>query len=112
MEIEVGEYVRTDIGLITKADVCWFIDFLIKGKSTFGKAVKHSKDIIDLIECGDILFFADGSICRIQNIVDGYYLLKDLGGEQYYQKIEIITMDIKSIVTKEQFEKIEYKVKE
>lgn len=72
--------------------------------------IKSSPNIIDLIEVGDILTFKDGSICKIIEITDnGYYLLKDYGGEQYYESKEWLK-DIKSIVTKEQFEKMEYKI--
>ena len=52
MDIEVGEYVRTDKGIITKAHD-GFIERLENGKSAFGKAVKHSYNIIDIIEIGD-----------------------------------------------------------
>ena len=70
---------------------------------------KTSPNIIDLIEEGDILSYKDGSICRVLEIADGYYLLKDIGGEQYYEKEEWLK-DFKSVVTKEQFEEMEYKL--
>lgn len=52
--IEVNEYVRTDKGYIFKVDeekknlqIANFLD------AEYGKIVKHSKQLIDLIECGD-----------------------------------------------------------
>lgn len=72
--------------------------------------IKSSPNIIDLIEVGDILSFKDKSICRVLEITDnGYYLLKDFGGEQYYESKEYIN-ELKSIVAKEQFENMEYKL--
>lgn len=74
--------------------------------------IKSSPNIIDLIEVGDVLSFQDKSICRVLEITDnGYYLLKDFGGEQYYERKEWIE-DFTSIVTKEQFESMEYKIGE
>lgn len=65
--------------------------------------VKSSHNIIDLIEVGDY--------------VNGY-LVEDVGntflniatGSNYFQKPTIFENDIKSIVTKERFEAMEYKV--
>lgn len=52
--IEVNEYVRTDKGYIFKVDeekknlqIANFLDV------EYGKMIKHSKQLIDLIECGD-----------------------------------------------------------
>lgn len=63
-----------------------------------------SHNIIDLIEVGDY--------------VNGY-LVEDVGntflniatGSNYFQKPTIFENDIKSIVTKEQFESMEYKIR-
>ena len=71
---------------------------------------KSSPNIIDLIEVGDIISFKDDSICRIMEIINNsYYLIKDYGGEQYYERKEWIE-ELKSIVTKEQFECMEYRI--
>lgn len=54
--IEVNEYVRTDKGYIFKVDeekknlqIANFLDV------EYGKMIKHSKQLIDLIGCGDIV---------------------------------------------------------
>ena len=53
-KIKVGEYVRTDKGYIFKIDkekkTLQIINFL---DTEYGKILKHSKQLIDLIECGD-----------------------------------------------------------
>ena len=54
--IEVNEYVRTDKGYIFKVDeektTLQVINFL---DVEYGKIVKHSKQLIDLIEVGDYI---------------------------------------------------------
>ena len=118
--IEVGDYVRSKTGYIGKvenindfrppeAKIC--VDFNVSDLIFLGETdiVKHSKNIIDLIEVGDY--------------VNGY---KILGIRTRNNNIEILTstenayncwfvfeeQDIKSIVTKEQFKNMEYKIKE
>ena len=123
-EIKVNEYVRTRKGIIgiLKQQIIfghgvnypepqeWVID--VNGKQyvttecdvDFDNIVKHSPNLIDLIECGDY--------------VNGYIVRRTyLDGETHYIKLgEQITGnrtyndDIKSIVTKEMMESISYKV--
>lgn len=124
--IEVGEYVRTPeegyIGKLVerienalnyyKIDVGREIihcdnsrDNYIYSREGFG--LKHSKNIIDLIEKDD---FVNG--CKVYEV--------DKRGITVYQKVEhtgidynFISVDeIKSIVTKEQFKNIEYIVED
>lgn len=136
--IEVGEYGRTNLGKIIK--FAWLqdenkireknkvilVDLMLTEtrpyyyfkKDEF--IVKHSKNIIDLIEEGD---YVNGE--RVQSIID-YSVVE--GGEPYKKiltgeranlglhtlglKYYIYEKDIKSIVTKEQFNANCYKVKE
>lgn len=123
-EIKVGEYCRTKDGQIYKiedgaefyedsVDVGLGIIPEVEGiwvdKEHFTyvdkrEIVKHSSNLIDLIECGDY--------------VNGYIVRRTyLDGETHYIKLgEQITGnrtyndDIKSIVTKEMMESISYKV--
>ena len=130
--MNIGDYVRTKnegIGKIIKIepfmnDIHIFLDSK-KGNITFQSKdgifkvnneeniVKSSPNIIDLIEVGDILSFEDGSICRIMEIDNElkppYYLLKDYGGDTYWERQEYLS-DLKSILTKEQFSQMEYKL--
>lgn len=105
-EIEVGDYVRTNEGYITKMSSEQFIKIMLEGKSVFGKALKHSKNIIDLVEVGD---YVNGNkvLAKERTIGIGVdtrvYLL--LGNAKI-----IHNEDIKTIITKEQMASIEYKV--
>ena len=131
MEIKVGEYVRTTKGYISKInDIDNFIWFDSKitcisgipkyelSEEEFNILVKkHSPNIIDLIEIGD---YVNG--CLIVEINRDQFIKGQTNlwtnmiiseGEPFpneYYKAKILEKDIKSIVTKEQFEEMEYKV--
>ena len=119
MEIEVGEYIRTKQGDIDKV----ILEYTgkcanpncsakhISCKSNYydeEDIVKHSKEIIDLIEVGDH--------------VNGKEVIMDLqkSKEWYKSKDDFITCkdytfeekEIKRVVTKEQFNNMEYKINE
>lgn len=110
-EIKVNEYIRTKRGIIDKAvkilDDYIFLEskFFITeyGESfTFIKktdVVKHSSNLIDLIQYGD---YVNGE--QITDIWNGNRVssIKSNFNEE----------DIKTIVTKEMMESISYKVKE
>ncbi len=130
-EIKVGEYIRTIDGKIDKIIEIANNYVLLKSKiiiSEYGEShtfikksniVKHSTNIIDLIEEGDY--------------VDGYRVIKKLNnsllytnsieelmlynsfapnGVQHYQPILITEDEIKSIVTKEMMKSVEYIIEE
>ena len=78
---------------------------IYQGEYTKENVVKASYDIIDLIEVGDY--------------VNGYYVEDVLKtfvnvavGSNYFQSPTIYEKDIKSIVTKEQFKNMEYRIGE
>lgn len=118
-EIEIGEYVRTNSGYIfqvveiqpamsDETDSC---SASIKGENyNFAfvtDIVKHSKNIIDLIEEGDyvneiLVTGKEGTLL--------YTNIKGIDRSGYHIPISQYGEDIKSIVTKEQFASIEYKV--
>ncbi len=130
MKLEVGMYIRYKglnydcpiIQKITKLETpgrCggkykvftnktngWFIDSdYIEMEVKGNRIPQPSFNIVDLIEVGDY--------------VNGYYV-EDISktfinvatGSNYFQSPTIYEQDIKSIVTKEQFEQMEYKVGE
>ena len=107
MKLEVGMYVRTKGGRIckmTKTNIVgkyYYLDILEERK-----IIKASHNIIDLIEVGD---YVNGD--RIDEIENG-----ELRFHWDYEYSEYISYyenkDIKSIVTKEQFESMSYKVEE
>lgn len=88
--IEIGDYVRTKKGKIFKYG---------KGRAYLGKdneIVKHSKNIIDLIEVGDIV--NNGYIYETGNSEDGYKWVHNLNGLLLFEE------DIKTILTKELYQ--------
>ena len=124
--MKIGDYVRTDtgdIGKITKIigeekniKDCYlnFKDMVIYGTENDvigiqGKVIKSSPNIIDLIEVGD---YVNGY--RVENIMIklGIPILCIETGSNYFQSPFIHEEDIKSIVTSQQFESMEYKVGE
>lgn len=122
--IEVGEYVRIDNGIIIKYEFLeesenFEVFFGQKGKGfTFEdmeefedfirqRIIKHSKNIIDLIEVGD---YVNGEKVVNKNDDRRELVLRNDTGFQYINKGN--QNNIKSIVTKDQFASMEYKVKE
>lgn len=111
MKLEVGMYVRTKDGYVSQYR---YYDTTNMGKllciplsnRTFANIediIKASHNIIDLIEVGDY--------------VNGYYVEDVLKtfvnvavGSNYFQGPTIYEKNIKSIVTKEQFENIEVNI--
>ena len=101
--IEVGEYVRTKNGIIGKVKEvssisCWIKkDFRISKRNI----VKHGKQLIDVIEIGDVVnehkvkaVYLEGATKYIK--LDNAY--KDGQGIRTYEE------DIKIILTKEQID--------
>lgn len=115
MNIEVGEYVRDDEGFIMKINEVYYDDkykdYAIKSPSKpffiYSKNVyKHSKNIIDLIEAGD---YVNGKyVYKNGEDFSGYKCLHMESSKVYACEDFIYEDDIKSIVTKEQFENMEY----
>ena len=105
MKLEVGMYVRTKNGEIHK--IKSIDDNFLKYENGFGvplvlggHIIKASHNIIDLIEVGDIVVLING-FCK-----EELMLIRDLD----IQKSILDTHKIISIVTKEQFESMSYKV--
>lgn len=109
-EISNGEYVRTEQGYIGKVKNNWVIDGKCKlenDKYILRKnIVKHSKDIIDLIEKNDYVNGYKVYEVREDEIVV-YLERKPINCYNY-----IMADEIKSIITKEQMKQIEYRIKE
>lgn len=114
-EIKIGDFYRTAKGLIRqvkaiksgKRRFTRTTETLINGVHKPEDIVKHSKNIIDLIEVGD---YVNGErvLCFRNNDCD-----YDIGTEYNDEFGEYFGFDlesIKSIVTKEQFANMEYKV--
>lgn len=119
-EIKVGEYVRTKKGSIGKFKFNDEDHIVVYFKNQYGttcvdetEIVNHSFEPIDLIENGDILRYrinnlSTTKIGEVKKYKDARSLKEYLGVEGFsLEQIEIL-----GIITKEQFENIEYKVVE
>ena len=118
--LEVGEYVRFDDGTFDKIVdirdtlgerklVCFEKrNTYLSDTSLENMEVKHSKNIIDLIEESD---YVNGSkvIDIAQAPVKAVYTEDK---KQSGALIPIVNKQIENVVTKEQFAQIEYKIKE
>lgn len=108
-EIKVGEYCRTDKGKLFIVDkdkltlqVCKFFSV------EYGEIIKHSSNIIDLIEVGDILKLKNGEKWEVQEHQGkGNWLQLEWenidDNEDFFKKVD-------SIITRERFEENSYKV--
>ena len=116
-EIQIGEYVRIKDGLIGQFYnieegydgniIVNFEEFAYEYedvKQFYEDIVKHSKNLIDLIEIGDIV--NKGYIYEIGNAENGDRWIHNLNGLLLYEK------DIKTILTKEQYMQNCYKLEE
>ena len=109
-EIKVGEYVRTEDGYIIKYDdkdinTTIFDEGYIECCHLFidtQEIVKHSPNIIDLIEVGD---YVNGDKVRSIDRVDSEYGIVKCSNCNHYWNYEI-----KTILTKEQYEANCYEV--
>ncbi len=123
MKIEVGEYVRYTGGYIDI--VCEIVpadynetDYAekhIKGKRnsfiTYDRIQKHSKNIIDLIEVGDILQIEiSEEYINKEDAIRFIMLGQTYTIKEIKEALENGMYKIQSIVTKEQFANIQYKV--
>lgn len=109
-EISVGEYVRTKLGDIKK--ITKGFEFIIeRHNKSDNKIVKHSKEIIDLIEQGD---YVNGYkvlyVCNEEPCPSGKYV--DIDCNKPSEESYFFENEIKSIITKEQIKQIEYRIKE
>lgn len=121
-EIKVGEYVRTEKGSIGKFksygidDVDEKIVYFKNNKGTTcvdeNEIVKHSLSIIDLIEVGD---YVNGREVKHIAMFEGFpnYPKLIFTDERHLIPGETAeNKDIKSIVTREQFSNIEYRLED
>lgn len=124
--IEIGEFVRTEYGYILENTIGSHGDVikeLEEGNTEYiykyGKIVKHSKNIIDIIEVGD---FVNGIrvLQKFKNInngnillVCGYCEIEDSIDKYENKEVELIgNRNIINILTHEQYEENCYKVEE
>ena len=112
MKLEVGMYVRTEtgqIGKITNFDCSMArvdTDKFITYKDFNSEITKASHNIIDLIQVGD---YVNGMyIDEIKSLKNNTMIC--MVDSDYECTTTILNEDIESIVTKEQFEQMAYRV--
>ena len=102
--LSVGMYVKTLNGIVKIDKIKDSIMIDTKGKTHFGDFIKASHNIIDLIEVGD---YVNGH--RVEEIdFENEEIFTD---SEYYCGI-VEFNNVKSVITHEQMEQIEYKVGE
>ena len=111
-KIEVGEYVRTKDGIIDKVDALYgMIENTVHLENLkwfdIKNIVKHSKQLIDLIEQRDIVE-DKYNICEVAFIAGNRIYCNDYNYDDSLVVLE--ENDIKTILTHEQFEANCYKV--
>lgn len=84
---------------------------IYQGEYAKEEVINHSYNIIDLIEVGDVLLYDFGGIDGICNVIEEGNIL-GIGWDSDGDFVNLESLDIKSIVTKEQFKNISYKVGE
>ena len=112
MDIEVGEYVRTKRGISKvlevktvkdkmygRHDVAYLIDKCPRMYITETEFIKHSRNIMDLIEVGD---FVNGNIVTDKYLFAGEMPVVETSGNETNAKC-LCKKDIQSILTKEQY---------
>lgn len=118
--MKVGDYVRTETGQIGK--ITYFegdmvrvdCDKFITYKSNHNEITKISPNIIDLIEVGDYvngyeiidIIYEKDNIKYLETEITKFDNVYPIGNVNIYKN------DIKSILTKEQFESMEYRIGE
>lgn len=119
-EIKVGEYIRTKewgIAKVHKVDngkVTWVKNKNNRATHYFTQLKEPSKDLIDLIEVGDYVNgfeVTQNAEDTPEEQCDGVYH-KCIIVKQSFDGVKgwkMIDFDIETIVTKEQFESVEYK---
>lgn len=120
MKLEVGQFIRTNDGYINKIEKVNQFNVLVDGRYLFGEKLnipnneitKSSYNIIDILEVGD---YVNGQKVYYDEELDFLYVQSfDANGEFYQESItkQSFIDNIKSVITHEQMEQMEYKIKE
>lgn len=108
--IEVGEYVRVN-GIMGKVEQIGNSLFWLEDGSSYSltdKKIKHSKNIMDLIEVGDILKIKEGNDIFYIGLEKNTTTIKYA---DFKDSIENGECELLAILTKEQYNANCYKVK-
>lgn len=118
--IEVGDFVRIKSGIAKvlevktvqpkmygKHDVAYLIDKCPRMYITETEFIKHSKNLIDLIEVGD---FVNGILVTGKESTLLYTEIKGIDNSDYHIPFSQYGENIKSVLTHEQYTQKSYKV--
>lgn len=122
-EIEIGEYVRTKQGKIDRVQ-CEFNAKKWRSQNNYGELivrceldtillksiVKHSKQLIDLVELKDLVCFKNKLPNSLENEKMIIHIFDNDTLEEVKQAIEREEIELLEILTHEQFEQNSYKV--
>lgn len=115
--MNIGDYVRTEmnkigIQLISKIKEIRDGDLIFTTNGYWDKEniIKSSPNIIDLLKKKDIVIDYKGNIYQVVKVWKDYIFTDKKN--KYGQVVTLVDYQIKSIVTKEQFSSMEYKVGE
>lgn len=116
--LEVGMYVRTKggtIGILGNEITPLRYEIINSNNQLYcednvrcDNIKKTSNNIMDLIKKRDLLVDYDDNIYIVDKVWKGYAFTTSKN--EYDQKITLVDYQIKSIVTKEQFEEMKYKI--
>lgn len=112
--MNVGDYVRTKDGVIQKITDVFNTSMEIamdRGQRIYHyiDIVKSSPQVIDLIEVGD---YVNGYYVEDITHNSEEFVLRVVTGSNYFQNPSLYNEDIKTIVTHEQMETMQYRVEE
>lgn len=109
--MKVGDYVRTKDGEIGEIRVIIEDKVFMNTNQYYStNIIKSSPNIIDLLKKDDLAVDYNDDIYKVNKIYKGYVFTDKKN--KYGQVITLVDYQIKYIVTKEQFESMEYKVGE
>ena len=111
-KLEVGMYVRTNKGTIDKIDDKNIMKYEVSLMGFGEKPIKTSHNIIDLIQVGDYVnkLPVEDYYTRYDEEKDDYIKIGIITLEDYWKGTFTSVEDIKSIVTKEMFSSMEYRL--
>lgn len=114
MKIKVGEYVKLKRGEIFKIDENTTNYYNSNKEFITNEITKHSESIMDLIEVGDVIKYKELRDWSMYGTKANETYILNLKSQKEIDKFKkcVEDKDIKfiSIVTKEQFKEMEYKV--
>lgn len=122
-EIKDNEYIRTTQGTLariedTEFDICYntFNQLLYKNwimsECFYEEIVKHSSNIKDLVQAGDIVIYSINSKMADIEIVKEHTDARTLEKSLRVGLYSLEQVDIKQILTKEKFESESYRLEE